>query len=95
MKRKRNPKKANLSAITVVDYQEAYNGKRLKSNVYGIVSRNTPFVYKNVIDRKTKKAKPKYINDMGALTNVCKQDIIAFFDDNKNAKKNKCYLIEK
>lgn len=32
MKRNRNPKKANLSALKVVDYKGAYNGKRLKSD---------------------------------------------------------------
>lgn len=95
MKRKRTPKKANLSALKVVDYKDAYIGKRLKPSVYGIVSRDTPFIYKNVIDRKTKKSKPKFVNDMDSLTIICKQEVISFFDDKKNARKNRCYLVEK
>ena len=95
MNRKRYPKKANLSALTVVDSTQAYNGKRLKKGVYGIVSRDTPFVYKNVVDRRTGQKKPKFVNDMHSLTNVSKQQIIAFFEDPNNHNRLKCYLIEK
>ena len=95
MKRKRNPKKANLAGLEVVDYQSAYNGSRLKKEVYGIVSRDHCIVYKNIIDRKTRQNKPKYINDVNALHNVTKEKIIKFFDNKKNVSKNKCYLIDK
>lgn len=95
MNRKRYPKKANLAALEVVDSTAAYRGKRLRKEVYGIVSRDTPFIYKNVVDRKTKLNKPKFVNDSTSLPNVCKQKIITFFDDAKNARKKKCYLIEK
>lgn len=95
MNRRRNPKKANLSALQVVDYSKAYNGKKLKKEVYGIVSRDHSIIFKNVIDRKTKKAKPKFINDVVNLHNVTKEKIVGFFDDNKNLSKNKCYLIDK
>lgn len=95
MKRKRNPKNPNLSALNVVDSNHAYNGKKMKKEVYGIVSKEHPFIYKNVVDRKTKKNKPKYVNDSIELPQVTKQKIIAFFDDSKNSKKTKCYLIDK
>ena len=95
MKRKRNPKKANLSNLTVVDYTKSYNGNRLKKEVYGIVSRDHSVVYKNVVDRKTKRNKPKYVNDVYNLHNITKEKIINFFDDKKNSSKTKCYLIDK
>lgn len=50
MNRRRNPRKANLSALEVVDYSQAYNGNRLKPGVYGIVSRDHSFIFKNVVD---------------------------------------------
>jgi len=95
MNRRRKPKKANLSGLQVVDYTKAYDGTRLKKEVYGIVSRDHAFVYKNVVDRKTKKNKPKYINDTASLPGVAKEKIIKFFDDKKNQSKSKCYLIDK
>lgn len=95
MKRKRNPKTANLSSLDVVDSTQAYNGKRLKKTVYGIVSRDTPFIYTNVVDRKTKVRKPRYKNDLTSLPNTCKNKVIAFFDDPANKRRDKCYLIDK
>ncbi len=95
MNRKRNPKRANLSGLKVVDYTKAYDGKKLKKEVYGIVSRDHSFVFKNVIDRKTKKPKPKFVNDVINLPDVAKVKIISFFDNSKNLSKNKCYLIDK
>ena len=95
MNRKRNPKKANLSNLTVVDSYSAYNGKKLKHGVYGIVSRNHSVIYKNVVERKSKKLKPKYINDIYSLTNIAKEKIVAFFDNRQNRNKQKCYLIDK
>ncbi len=93
--RRRKPKKANLSGLEVVDYTKAYNGKRLKKEVYGIVSKDHAFIFKNVLDRKTNKNKPKVINDVTSLPNVAKEKIIKFFDDKKNSSKSKCYLIDK
>ena len=49
MNRKRKPKNANLSGLEVVDYKQAYKGKRLKKEVYGIVSRDHSFIFKNVV----------------------------------------------
>ena len=95
MNRKRYPKKANMANLKIVDSYQAYNGTRLKKGVYGIISRDTPFIYKNVIDRRTHIKKPKYINDMSAMTNLTKQEVISFFDDPNNRFKRKCYLIEK
>ncbi len=95
MNRRRKPKYANLAGLDVVDYTNAYNGKRLKKEVYGIVSKDHAFIFKNVVDRKTKKNKPKYINDITKLPNVAKEKIIKFFDNSKNSSKSKCYLIEK
>ena len=95
MNRKRNPKKANLTGLRVVDYTKAYVGKKIKKEVYGIVSRDHSFIFKNVTDRKTKKQKPKFVNDVGNLPNIAKEKIISFFDDAKNSSKNKCYLIDK
>lgn len=95
MKRSRNPKKANLAGLRVVDSKNAYEGKKLKKEVYGIVSREHSFIFKNVVDRKTKKVKAKFVNDTINLHNVTKENIIDFFNDSKNSKKSKCYLIDK
>ena len=95
MNRRRKPKSANLAGLEVVDYTKAYNGKRLKKEVYGIVSRDHAFIFKNVVDRETKKNKPKYINDITKLTNVAKEKIIRFYDNSRNSSKSKCYLIDK
>lgn len=95
MNRKRNPKKANLSNLTVVDSYSAYNGKKIKKGVYGIVSRDHSIIYKNVVDRKSNQLKPKYVNDIYSLTNVAKEKIVAFFDNKQNKNKHKCYLIDK
>ena len=78
MNRKRKPKTANLSGLDVVDYTKAYTGKKLKSEVYGIVSRDHAFIFKNVVDRKTKRNKPKYINDVTKLPNVLKKKLLIF-----------------
>ena len=95
MNRKRNPKKANLSGLEVVDSSRAYNGSKLKKSVYGIVSRDHSIVFKHIKDRKTKQNKPKYVNDVSSLHNVTKEKIVKFFDDTKNKSKSKCYLIDK
>ncbi len=95
MNRRRNPKKANLSNLTVVDSSVAYDGKKLKPGVYGIVSKDHPIIYKNVVDRKSKQLKPKYVNDISALTNVAKEKVVSFFDNKQNEHRKKCYLIDK
>ncbi len=92
---KRNRKEIDLRGLEVTTSEVAYDGTRLKKGVYGIVSRDTPFIYRNVIDRKTKEVKPRYVNDMEVLTNRSKQDIIAFFANKKNGKRRNCYLADK
>ena len=51
MNRRRNPKKPNLSGLKVVDYSKAYDGKKLKKEVYGIVSRDHSFIFKKITDQ--------------------------------------------
>lgn len=46
-----------MSGLEVVDYTKAYNGKRLKKEVYGIVSKDHAFIFKNIIDSKRKRSK--------------------------------------
>lgn len=95
MNRRRNPKKANLSNLRIVDSSCAYNGKHLKRGVYGIISRDHSIIYKNVVDRKSKILKPKYVNDVSSLSNISKENIVSFFENKKNKRKVKCYLIDK
>lgn len=93
--RKRNPKEANLNALMVVNSNDAYDVKlgKYKTGVYGIVSKDVPFISRIVNSRDGTK-KRKFVNDVTELPNVTKERIMAFFDDKKNASREKCYLVE-
>ena len=94
--RKRVPREANLSNLIVIDSNNAYDSKgNLHKGVYGIVGKDTPFVFRNRLNRKTKQYKRVFINDSTNLPNVCKERVMEFFDDKQNKRRKKCYLIDK
>lgn len=96
VKRKRKPNEANLDGLMVVSSNDAYDIKRgkYKPGVYGIVSKDVPFVSKIVTSRNGMK-KRKFVNDVTELPNVTKERVMAFFDDKKNGHREKCYLVER
>ena len=89
--RNRKPNKANLSALEVVDSDVAYKNKKLRKEVYGIVSKDYPFVFK----RAGKDQHIVFVNNSTNLPNVCKERVMHFFDSPKNKRRLKCYLIDK
>lgn len=93
-KRKRKPNTANLSALYAIDNKFAYKGDKLKVGVYGVVSKDTPFVYK-IVKNKSGVARREFINNSTSLPNVCKNRLMAFFDDKDNKNKLKAYLVDK
>ena len=94
--RKRKPNEANLAGLMVVSSSDAFDtkNKRRKNGVYGIVSKDVPFISKTVISKDGTK-KRKFVNDVTELPNVTKERVMAFFDDKKNSKREKCYLVER
>ncbi len=95
-KRKRKPNEANLAGLMVVSSDDAFDikTKRWKNGVYGIVSKDVPFISKTTISKDGTK-KRKFINDVTELPNVTKERVMAFFDNKQNSKREKCYLVER
>lgn len=90
---KRNRKKENLSGLYVVDGKTAYKNNKLRKGVLGAVDKSTPFVFK---PKDAKNNKPrKFVKDTTSLPTVCKNRILAFFDDKNNLNKSKGFLVEK
>ena len=90
----RNRKDKNLAGLYAVPHEVAYekNGK-LRKGVYGVVGKDTPYIYK---PSDTRKDKPRvFIRDSTDIPKACKNRILAFWDDKNNKRKNVCYLAEK
>lgn len=94
--RKRKPNEANLAGLMVVNSSDAFDvqHKRWKKGLYGIVSKDLPFISQTVISRDGTK-KRKFVNDVTELPNVTKERVMAFFDNKQNSKRDKCYLVER
>lgn len=94
--RKRKPNEANLAGLMVVNSTDAYDIKRgrYKPSVYGIVSKDVPFVSR-IVNSKDGTKKRKFVNDVTELPNVTKERVMAFFDDKQNGNREKCYLVER
>lgn len=94
--RKRKPNEANLDGLMVVNSADAYDvkNKHWKKGVYGIVSKDLPFISKTTVSRDGTK-KRKFVNDVTELPDVAKERVMAFFDDKQNSKRDKCYLVER
>ena len=78
--RNRKPNKANLSALSVVDSDVAYKNKKLRKEVYGIVSKDYPFVFK----RAGKNQHIVFVNNSTNLPNVCKERLTKMENKEKN-----------
>ena len=84
-----------LSGLYAVSRDVALSaGGKPRPGVYGMVTRDTPFITK---PKAKPGSKPKYLRDMtdGSVPTALKDRILAFWDDPNNDRKEHCYLVEK
>lgn len=94
----RKPKEANLKGLKITDSKTAYRKTasgihRLKSNVYGILDKDTHFIYRKR-NKRNGKVERYFINDVHKLPGKIKTDIMNFFDNPKNKRNRKVYLVD-
>ena len=91
----RNRKKdLNLAGLYAVTNETAYKNGKLRPEVYGYVSKGTPYICKPASqDGKP----PKYVHDMTGdeVPKVLKGRMVAFWADSRNYSRKQCYLAEK
>ena len=87
-------KKQNLSNLYAVSPYEAIDKytKKLKKGVYGGISKDVPFVFKTVKDRKTGENKRSFLQDLNTIPNSTKNRVMAYYDKHKNS--TRCYLMD-
>ena len=90
---KRNRKNENLAGLYAIPHDIAHKDGKLRKGVFGMVDKTTPFVAKPA-DKKNGKPRT-FVKDMTVLPKVCKNRILAFWDDKNNKGKSVCYLAEK
>lgn len=84
------PKRKELAKVKVVS-TETYTNNRSKYRLVGSVSRrHTNFV---TTQRNTKTGKCTFIDDTSALTKRSKNELVQFFSDKANRKKDVAYLV--
>lgn len=84
------PKRKELAKVKVVS-TEYYKNNRLKLNFVGSVSRNyTNFV---TTQRNKKTGKCSFIDDTSSLTKKSKNELVKFFSNKENRKKQVAYLV--
>lgn len=93
-KRNYQRKKQNLNNLYAVSSSTAYDKrtKKLKKGVFGVVSKDVPFVFKNTKDRKTGSTKRSFLQDLNTIPTNTKNRVMAFYDKHKSS--NKCYLMD-
>ncbi len=90
---KRNRKDKNLAGLYTVPNNVAYKNGKLRKGVYGVIGKDTPYIYKPA---EKQKDKPRtFVRDSTDLPKVCKNRVLAFWDDKNNKGKTVCYLAEK
>jgi len=86
------PKRKELAKVEVVS-TNVYNKNRSKLKFVGSVSRqHTNFV---TTKRNSKTGKATFIDDTSSLTKRSKNDLVKFFSDKTNRKKDVAYLVVK
>ena len=84
------PKRKELAKVKVVS-SEHYKVNHNKLKFIGSVSRNhTNFV---TTKRNIKTGKSSFIDDTSSLTKRSKNELVQFFSDNNNRKKDVAYLV--
>lgn len=86
------PKRKELAKVKVVSSQ-FYDDNRSKLRLVGSISRkHTNFV---TTQRNKKTGKCSFIDDTSALTKKTKNEIVKFFSDKNNQRKDVAYLVVK
>lgn len=90
--RNRNKNK-NLAGLYAVPHEYAYQDGKLRPEVYGYISKNSPYI----CTPGTANKPPKYKQDMTGtvVPSVLKNRMIAFWNDKDNARRQQCFLVEK
>lgn len=88
----RNRKDKNLAGLYAVSSDVAYKNGKLRPEIYGVVDKKTPYIFKT--SAKNGKART-FVRDSTDLPKACKNRILAFWDDKVNKNKQCCYLAEK
>lgn len=89
---KRNRKDKNLSALYAIPNDIAYKNGKLRSGVYGMVDKTTPYICTPASGAN----KPRrFVRDSTDIPKACKNRVLAFWDDKNNRGKSVCYLAEK
>ena len=84
------PKRKELAKVRVVSSQ-AYDDNRSKLRLIGTISRkHTNFV---TTQRNSKTGKCTFVDDTSSLTKKTKNDIVRFFSDKGNQRKDVAYLV--
>lgn len=92
----RNRKKnINLAGLYAVPNEIAYKNGKPRPEVYGCVTKNTPYICK--ADAQSSGKPPRHVSDMTGdkVPKVLKNRMLAFWADKNNAGKSTCYLVEK
>lgn len=86
------PKRKELAKVKVVSSQ-TYDDNRSRLRLIGTISRrHTNFV---TTQRNSKTGKCTFVDDTSALTKKTKNDVIRFFSDKNNRRKDVIYLVVK
>ena len=89
----RNRKDKNLAGLYAISNDVAYKNGKLRKGVYGVVSKDTPYIYKPANKQRDK---PRtFVRDSTDIPKVCKNRILAYWDNKKNKDRTVCYLAEK
>lgn len=84
------PKRKELAKVKVVS-TEHYKNNRSKLRFIGSVSRNhSNFV---TTKRNVKTGKATFVDDTSSLTKKSKNELVQFFSDKSNRKKDVAYLV--
>lgn len=84
------PKRKELAKVKIVSSQK-YSENRGEYHLVGSISRkHTNFV---TTQRNRKTGKCSFIEDTSALTKKSKNEIVRFFSDKKNDRKDVAYLV--
>lgn len=90
MSRNYQPKRKELAKVKVVS-TEHYKNNRSKLKFVGSVSRkHTNFV---TTQRNVKTGRSSFIDDTSSLTKKSKNELVKFFSDKSNRKKDVAYLV--
>ena len=87
----RNRKNKNLSGLYAITSDIAYKNGKLRKEVFGVVSKSTPYITKPKTNNKPR----TFVRNMSEIPDACKNRILAFYDDKTNLNRNNCYLAEK